>query len=186
MPLSNHRSVYSMKIKPIDNCIEIRNDKQWLVSSVLLILLAVGMTVLWISLLPTTPSGLTGIGEAILVIAFICALFGLGCKGVFLHTRTLILDDRGVTLRTLIGSTFLAWEEIQDWGLSYYEWIRFEGNTYDLYYSKSTLATRKKNKKALKGVAIKLIVLQNEYDDVTEKVVAFSRDHTAVEPFISS
>ena len=94
-----------------------------------------------------------------------------------------MITEKGVCCNSIFKRTFLKWDDIEDWGLSYCGQTKNE-NTYYLYFSKKYLKEKNDERKKVKGVKTKIIVLESEYDKVVEKIVAYCKKYTGIEPFI--
>lgn len=144
---------------------------------------AVGITVI-LGMLPfedgNTFANLFGLG-------FMCVwtmlALGMGLYSLSTNKSRLTLNDEGIFYRSWFGSAFLHWNEVQDYGLSYYGKQRGGGNLYYLYFSDHVCPPKNECRKKLRGRMIKVTAVEGEYYEAL-RVLPFCRERTSVEPFI--
>lgn len=96
---------------------------------------------------------------------------------------TLTIDQSGIKSKLLFIEKKIAWNELQDFGFSYYGETRYDGELFNLYFSCETLKTNKNGKKKLNGKTIRVYVHDDEYDTFESEVISFCRRHTSLSPY---
>ena len=103
---------------------------------------------------------------------------------------SLVIDDRGITKKTMFIKKTLPWYEVRDYGLtrrSAQNKLLFtdigEG-CFILYFSESRLQNITDNSKDTDG-ALFMYIPWEEYDGVVNTLVPFCESHTGVEPLIT-
>lgn len=104
---------------------------------------------------------------------------------VFNFGKKTILDSEGITTTFLFYKKELEWREIQDYGVSYTGQTKGEGNTYYLYFSNEEQKQKNRFRKKLKGNIIKVIIVGEDYYEITKKVLPFCQRKTSVTPFVA-
>lgn len=174
-----------MKIEKTENgAVKIRGNHLFLLGSIFGIIMAVVGVVLLIKTICNSEFLTEDIAGIVFISIWISVAFGLGFSLLIAATKELVLDDKGILSASLIKKDFLNWSEVKDWGLSYCGQTRGEGNTYYLYFSNKELESKSNDKKKLKGVKIKVYVLEREYTETVAKIVTYCKKHIAAEPFI--
>ena len=153
-------------------------------SAVALFMTASGIRMIWECLPPNGDFA----GEDIFGILFLSVWTALTLTfflvGLTNATKKVIIGTEGVACKTIFSEKEYLWSEIEDWGLSYSGNTRGEGNTYDLYFSKTPQRGKNECGKRLKGSMIKVYVFESEYERVVQDVIPFCSGRTQVEPFI--
>ncbi len=103
---------------------------------------------------------------------------------VFNIFKKTIVDSNGITVTFLAYKKEFAWMDVKDYGLSYSGKARGDGNIYDLYFSTKEQEFKNKCRKKLKGNMIKVIIVEDDYQNVIEKIIPFCQTKTCVTPFI--
>lgn len=126
----------------------------------------------------------------IIGLIFICIWM---CLGIIMGTHTIIFNHSqiiinldGITHRNLFSEYQIKWNELADYGISY--WGRYgrsyNSMTYYLYFSKKPLKTKNRSRKLIKGKMIKAFVYESDFDSLTNWIFPFCRSQTELEPFI--
>ena len=121
-------------------------------------------------------------------VVFIClwTLFMIaGGVYAFSEYRQIIISVEGILSKSCFKTELLSWDEIQDWGLSYYGIVRYQGPTYYLCFSKNPCLTKNKYSKKLKGKIIKRDIRQIQYAQMVNIVIPFCAERARVKPFVS-
>lgn len=103
---------------------------------------------------------------------------------VFNILKRTVADANGITVTFLSYKKEIAWINVKDYGLSYSGKARGDGNMYDLYFATEEQKFKNKFRKKLKGNIIKIIIVEDDYNDVVANVIPFCSTKTRVSPFI--
>ncbi|MCM1365491.1 MAG: hypothetical protein NC122_10210 [Faecalibacterium sp.] len=101
----------------------------------------------------------------------------------FPNISTLTIDQNGIKSKLLFAEKQITWNELQDFGFSYYAETRYDGELFNLYFSGETLETGKNGKKKLNGKTIRAYVHDDEYDTFESEVISFCRKYTSLLPY---
>ena len=110
--------------------------------------------------------------------------FSMGVYALASGSRTLTLDDDGVTCKTWFQQSFLPWNEVNDWGLSYHGRDRWGNNFYDLYFSREMYPVRNECAKKLRGRILRVTI--DDYMQAVNSIIPFCRGKTTVVPFVGT
>ena len=93
------------------------------------------------------------------------------------------ISSEGITYTDWFKKKNILWCELKDYGIS------FEGrskgvNNYTLFFSDEILPEKNMNKKKLKGVAIKLDMVQVDYAGIYTKLIPYCNRYTGLKPFL--
>lgn len=99
--------------------------------------------------------------------------------------KRIFINDEGVLYITWNRKKFLYWNEIKDFGLSYYGNNGMGLEMYYLYFSKKKFEKKNESSKKLKGSIIKTCIMCDKYDDILSVVIPFCKERISVEPFIA-
>ena len=174
-----------MKIESVENGgIKIRNNYLFLAISIFAAFMSIGGAVLLFNLISDAQLVFSDIFGVAFASVWLSVVFGIGFTSFIMFSNVLILNDKGVTYSSIIKRRFLDWSQVKDLGLSYCGQTRFEGNTYYLYFSGKILQTKNDERKIIKGVKVRVVVLESEYDEVIEKVFTYCKEYADNEPFV--
>lgn len=127
-----------------------------------------------------SPAELLSLGTAFMLLWSAVALFMIyfSLNSFF---RRIIINENGVTLKNIIGSKKLTWEEISDYGISY-SGIKRDGQSYySLYFSSEKSILRSNDKRKFQGKTIKFQVLKKNLEEVTFSVLPFCKEFLCFE-----
>ena len=121
---------------------------------------------------------------AVIAAVWTLLTFSMGVCAFAAGSRTLTLDDGGVTAKTWFRRSFLPWSEVNDWGLSYRGRDRWGSNFYDLYFSREIYPARDECRKKLRGRMLRITIDNDGYTESVARVIPFCSSRTAVTPFV--
>ena len=122
------------------------------------------------------------IGAAFIVF-WTTMVFFMG-KGVIKSvTSDLVINQDGITVKSILGKDFIAWSQVEDYGIS------FIGNSkgtmyYYLYFAKEYQQTKNSKTKKLKGKMIKYTITEYNYSETVNWIVPFCKTFCPISPFI--
>lgn len=173
-----------MKImKSSDGSVTVRNGRIFLVLSIAELIMFVLGVILFFDICLHDDSEPLDVAGVVIVSVWLCCVLAIGLVCFINALKVLTINSEGVLCRS-IKKEFIAWADVKDWGLSYCGQTRFEGNTYYLYFSKEVLGRKNDERKRLKRATVKIIVLDSEFCEVLDGIVAPCRDYVQIPPFI--
>lgn len=99
-------------------------------------------------------------------------------------SKKITINANGVYCKTWISKKALKWNEIEDWGISYYGRMKWGGNCYNLYFSENVNQIKNSCSKRLKGKMIKVLASEEDYYGAANDVISFCKELSHVEPFV--
>ena len=100
------------------------------------------------------------------------------------YSRRLIIDNSGVTYKSIFGKQQYNWAEIKDWGLVYDGRTQYGQNCYIVYFANERQKDKNADKKILSTSVLRAHILSEDYRYLTQIVIPFCRRMTTVVPFI--
>ena len=100
------------------------------------------------------------------------------------YSRRLIIDNSGVTYKSIFGKQQYNWAEIKDWGLVYDGRTRYGRNIYIVYFANDRQKDKNDNRKTLSKSVLKAHILSDEYLYFTQIVIPACRKMIQEAPFI--
>lgn len=88
-------------------------------------------------------------------------------------SKKITINANGVYCETWISKKALKWNEIEDWGISYYGRMKWGGNCYYLYFSENVNQIKNSCSKRLKGKMIKVLASEEDYYGAANDVISF-------------
>ncbi len=110
-------------------------------------------------------------------------VFFMGKSAIKMLTSDLIINCDGITIKSILGRDFMAWSEVEDFGLSY-DGNGRSGKTYSLYFSKEYKQVKNEKTKVLKGKMLRYIVYEDSSFEVKKWIIPFCKTFCPVEPFV--
>ena len=172
-------------IERYDNEITVTYKGYYIWLSMAMIFLSFFGVLLLISLFPLDKGNLAnGIFGVVAVICWTLFDLVMGIYAMVMYSKKVIINGEGVTERTFLSEKHLHWNEIGDFGLSFAIYSQYDGNTYDLYFSRDVQKSRDRYKKKLKGEMIKITINQKMRSEAVDTLIPYCQTRTAVTPFI--
>jgi len=163
----------------LKNPIIIKGNSLYSIVGIVFIVIAI----IGLNLLLDSDPGDSMSGYIFNIVWIIITLILSGCS--FIEAgKKVILCDTGIYSCTLISEDFIDWNEVKDWGLSYYGRARGGGEIFYLYFSKNVFKIKSARKKKLKGKMIKIEIFDAEYVKTLNNVIPYCKKRTFVKPFI--
>ena len=167
------------------NQIVIKRNTTFLAIGVVVILMAIAGVCLVLGLLPFEKNyTFADVFGLIFIFAWILVLLSMGVFAFVTNSKQITINNEGVLCMSWISKSFIKWDNIKDWGLSYCGQTRGEGNTYYLYFSKHECQIKNECKKKLKGKMIKTFVIGDDYLDIVNIIIPFCSGKTDRTPFV--
>ena len=93
------------------------------------------------------------------------------------------ISAKGILYSSWFRKKDILWSELKDYGISFDSRNR-NTNSYSLYFSDEVLPEKNRNSKKLKGVGIRLDMLQSDYAGVYTKLIPYCSQFTGLKPFL--
>ncbi len=170
-----------LELKKDEKGIEIKNSNNFEIALLVIGLLVIFLSIIAVICIATNKSfDAVEISVFVALFVFIVIMFGYAYID---RTRLLTVNDNGVQLKSVLGSKSFPWEEIKDFGTSYY--CKSKNATYYcLYFSREKLKSKNDYSKKLKGEMIKFVFIQSEYK-LLDDLISYCSKRALIEPFIA-
>lgn len=99
-------------------------------------------------------------------------------------SKKITINANGVYCKTWISKKALKWNEIEDWGISYYGRMKWRDNCYCLYFSENVNQIKNSCSKRLKGKMIKVLASMEDYYGAANDVISFCKELSHADPFV--
>lgn len=96
--------------------------------------------------------------------------------------RRIIINDNGVTIKNIIGSRKMTWEEIIEYGVAYSGMQRDGEEYYSLYFATENSILRTNGKRRFHGKTIKFPVTKKNLEELKFSVLPFCKKYLCYDP----